>query len=244
MAEFVRIPATQSAAGALAPLPPQTDPFTGALAEPVACVVDGLRHASLTSGDTLLVLGGGPMGLLHVLVSRAMGAARVIVSEPQPGRREWAEIIGANAIAPQQLSTAVDDQTAGEGVDVAVATIGDPELVATGIALTRPRGSVHLFGGFGSQTGLEAGAQLIQRARRIFHIVSEVAVGFQVEWHVVGNGRTAFCYAAQKERDAVAQCVTEPQFVEHIGVVDGDIRNHHVCGQQALEHLLADIALR
>lgn len=66
--------------------------------EPLACVLRGQRRAGVGNGSRLLVVGGGQIGLLHALAGRAAGA-EVLVAEPLPGRRAFAERLGIPAVA-------------------------------------------------------------------------------------------------------------------------------------------------
>lgn len=121
-----------------------------ALAEPLACAVNFiLDRGGLRAGQSVLVLGAGPVGLLAAAVARAAGAAAVVVSEPQPGRRERAHAIGADLVVDpigEDLSTAVSEFTRGAGVDLIVEITGAAAAVAQAIVLARPGTRVVLAG--------------------------------------------------------------------------------------------------
>ena len=70
---------------------------TGAMAEPLACCVHGIDLAGIKTGDTVLIIGGGAIGLLMTQLAKLSGASRVIVSEPVEKRREVAYALGADA---------------------------------------------------------------------------------------------------------------------------------------------------
>jgi L-iditol 2-dehydrogenase len=117
--------------------------------EPAACVLRGIRHARLAeaAAATAVVLGGGSMGLLHLLVLKVLfPALRVAVSEPLEDRRELALRLGADAaVPPAGARAAVEELSGGLGADVAFDTVGGAELLESALGLTREGGTVVLF---------------------------------------------------------------------------------------------------
>jgi (R,R)-butanediol dehydrogenase / meso-butanediol dehydrogenase / diacetyl reductase len=81
-------------------LPPELDLRLAALAEPLAVACHDVRRGELAAGETALVIGGGPIGTLIALVARSQGA-RVLVVEPDGGRRALAHELGFEAFAPE-----------------------------------------------------------------------------------------------------------------------------------------------
>jgi L-iditol 2-dehydrogenase len=131
------------------PLPDGLDPVTAALAEPAACCLSGLEMFRMPRSATVLVIGGGVMGLLTLALARTRGAARTILSDPVPGRREAALALGADLVvdpAREDLGDAVRRETGGRGVDVACEAVGTPRLVADAVRLARFGGVVQLVG--------------------------------------------------------------------------------------------------
>ncbi len=131
------------------PLPEGLDPATAALAEPAACCLSGLEMVRLRRGATVVVIGGGVMGLLTLALARARGAGTAILSDPVASRREAARRLGADiTVDPtaEDLAQVVDRATGGRGVDVAAEAVGKPELLAAAARLARPRGVVQLVG--------------------------------------------------------------------------------------------------
>jgi L-iditol 2-dehydrogenase len=162
-AEYVRIPASGVVSGNVFTLPDGLSFETAALAEPLACVMNGQERVSVAIGDTVVVLGAGPIGILHIKLARFAGARKIIVSEPSEVRRHAALREGADlAVDPtkEDLSTIVKDATSGLGADVAIAAIGVPSLANDAIHMVRNRGRVSLFAGFnkGMQAELDVNA--------------------------------------------------------------------------------------
>ncbi|HJX26752.1 MAG TPA: alcohol dehydrogenase catalytic domain-containing protein [Thermoanaerobaculia bacterium] len=125
--------------------------------EPAACVLRGIRHARLAEiaqagspeilPPAVAILGGGSMGLLHLLVLKALFPdLRVAVSEPLEERRDLALRLGADAAAPPaEARAAVDAISGGLGADVAFDTVGGAGPLESALSLTREGGTVVLF---------------------------------------------------------------------------------------------------
>lgn len=143
LAEYVRVPVAR-----LVPLPPATPLAWGALTEPVACVVRAMHRGRLRLGESVLVLGGGPIGNLHLQVARQAGAAPVIVSEPNPARAAWARECGADLVVEDAatLREQVLAATGGRGADLVIESVGLPALYEQAFELVRPGGRVLAFG--------------------------------------------------------------------------------------------------
>jgi 2-desacetyl-2-hydroxyethyl bacteriochlorophyllide A dehydrogenase len=90
-AEYNIVPASQAYL-----LNPDLDIEAGAMAEPLACCIHGIDLAGIKTGDTVLIIGGGAIGLLMVQLAKLSGAARVILSEPVEMRRKTAIDLGAD----------------------------------------------------------------------------------------------------------------------------------------------------
>lgn len=150
-AEYVRIPARGVTAGNVFAMPEGLSFETAALAEPLACVMNGQELVGVKMGDVVVILGAGPIGILHVKLARFSGARRIIVSEPNELRREAALREGADIVidpGSEDLFGRVKDASGGLGADVAICAIGVPSLANDAIHLVRHRGRVSLFAGF------------------------------------------------------------------------------------------------
>jgi L-iditol 2-dehydrogenase len=160
-AEYVAVPAIAVSKGLLFPIPDRLSDTEAALAEPLACVVNGQRKSQVGLGDVVVVIGAGPIGLMHLQLSRLSGAHKVIVSEPSAKRRALAGELGATrTVDPtaEDLADVVKAETDGDGADVVVAAIGVPQLVNQLLAIARPGGRVNLFAGYSGtgETTIEA----------------------------------------------------------------------------------------
>jgi L-iditol 2-dehydrogenase len=131
------------------PLPHGIDPVTAALTEPAACCLAGLEMFQMPRGATVVVIGGGIMGLLTMVLARRRGARRLVLSDPIDERRQLARKLGAGVVvdpARESLRERVMALTSGRGADVVCEAVGKPELVADAVAMTRPRGHLQLVG--------------------------------------------------------------------------------------------------
>ena len=149
MAQYMLVPADAVAAGCLFVAREDLPSEQLALAEPLAAVVAGQRWSRVEPDDVVLVLGAGPIGLLHLQLARHSGARAVVVSEPSAGRRAAAERLGASvAVEPRDVAAAVEHHSDGGGADAAIVCIGVPALVGEALGLARPGGRVNAFAGF------------------------------------------------------------------------------------------------
>jgi L-iditol 2-dehydrogenase len=133
----------------LHPLPRGLDPVTAALTEPAACCLAGLEQFGMPRGATVLVIGGGIMGLLTMVLAKRRGARRLVVSDPLEERRTMARRVGATVVVDptrESLRERILQLTGGRGADVVCEAVGKPELVAEGLALVRPMGVLQLVG--------------------------------------------------------------------------------------------------
>ncbi|MDO4887976.1 MAG: alcohol dehydrogenase catalytic domain-containing protein [Actinomycetaceae bacterium] len=151
LSEFIRIPAEAMERGGVFTASSHLTAVQVALAEPLGCVVSSSANFAVSAGDTVLVVGSGPIGLLHTQVARLRGAANIVVSDPSAPRRELAARLGAtHGVDPaeESLEETVMGLTDGRGADTVILCIGVPDLVAQALKLVRKRGHVSAFAGF------------------------------------------------------------------------------------------------
>jgi L-iditol 2-dehydrogenase len=120
-----------------------------AFMEPLACVVRGQKMLQLAPGQTELVIGAGPIGVMHMQVARRYGA-RVIVADLIDERLELACSLGADVIvnsARADLRDAVMDATGGAGADAAVVAVGVSPLVVAAAECLAAGGRLNIFAG-------------------------------------------------------------------------------------------------
>ncbi|MDO4619252.1 MAG: alcohol dehydrogenase catalytic domain-containing protein [Lachnospiraceae bacterium] len=149
--EYVLVPEICITSGNVVKLPDDVSFEAGALIEPLACCIRGLKNTGTGFNDTVLIIGAGPIGLMHLELSLIAGAKKVIVSELDAGKRELAKKLGAARVidsANEDLAKVVMEETNGEGVDRIVMAIGVNALVNQILGLAKKGGTVCLFAGF------------------------------------------------------------------------------------------------
>jgi L-iditol 2-dehydrogenase len=119
------------------------------LAEPSCSVLACHQRAGTGLGDTVVVMGAGPIGCLHVVIAQAKGA-RVVVSEPNATRRRLAERFAPLAIVDptgEDLKARVREMTGGIGADIVICANPVAQTQTQAVEIVRKRGKVILFGG-------------------------------------------------------------------------------------------------
>jgi len=143
-------------------LPDHVSDETAVFLEPAACVLRGIWQARLTEPVAAAILGGGSMGLLHLLVLKAvLPSLKVTVSDPMDDRIHHARELGADAaVPPGYARDAVDALSDGAGADVVFDTAGGAEALTAALGLVRPGGTVVLFAhaGAGERAGFDLNA--------------------------------------------------------------------------------------
>ena len=142
-AEYVAVPASH-----VIKLPRGMTASVGALAEPAGCVARNLRRCRLTAGQSLLVIGAGPMGMLHLQMAKALGAKPVVVLEANPRLADMAKTYGADLAVSnlEEAAAATESFTQGRGFDVVVECVGKTELYEFGVRAVRSGGVLGCFG--------------------------------------------------------------------------------------------------
>lgn len=129
-------------------LPDHVSDEAAVFVEPAACVIRGVHRSDITADGTAVILGGGSMGLLHLLVLQAaLPGVRVIVIDPVDDRRELAIELGATGAASpgKEAISTVQSLTDGNGVDAVFDTVGGNRALEAGLDLSRQGGSIVLF---------------------------------------------------------------------------------------------------
>jgi L-iditol 2-dehydrogenase len=164
LSEYVRIPSVAIEAGNLFAAREDLPSEFLALAEPLSCCVNGHRRSRVGIDSTVLILGGGPIGIFHLQLSLLAGAGVVIVSEPSRFRRDFASRLGAHVVVDptvEDLPSIVAEATGGLGVDSTIICIGLPQLVNEALTMTRKGGRINIFAGLSGQGWAQVESNLI-----------------------------------------------------------------------------------
>jgi L-iditol 2-dehydrogenase len=146
-AEYVRVPALQTERGTLR-LPEEVSFDEGTFAEPLGCVVRAQRLAGLRPGDSVLVMGSGISGILHVALASALGAGTILATDVNPWRLEAARRFGATEsfAAGEGVPERVRAATGGRLADRVIVCTGAPAAVNQSMRLVASGGTVLFFG--------------------------------------------------------------------------------------------------
>jgi L-iditol 2-dehydrogenase len=145
-AEFVRIPPINVDRGVFV-LPEELSYDDGVFVEPLACVLRGQRVAGLRPGQTVLILGSGISGLLHLLTSRALGAGRILCTDLNAFRLNMARDFGADAVlnATDDVPARVRELNGGFGADQVVVCTGALAAFKQALAAVERAGTILTF---------------------------------------------------------------------------------------------------
>ncbi|MBU1050904.1 alcohol dehydrogenase catalytic domain-containing protein [Candidatus Bipolaricaulota bacterium] len=136
-----------------------------AFSEPVACCIRSLKKLQVALGENVLIVGAGPMGILHLQVARAMGA-RVFVSDPNEKRLEVATSLGAFAVidpSKEDLQTIIRSETDGIGVDACVVTSPAQAALSSGIAVLSKGGRLNIYTSYLEEMPVPMDANTVHR---------------------------------------------------------------------------------
>lgn len=148
-AEFVRVPQRNAVA-----LPDEVSWHAGALVEPLAVALHAVNVSPLDLGETALVIGAGPIGLLTLLALKLRGAGTVVISDLNPRRLELARRLGADLViepARQDVAAQVREWTGGLGADVVIEAVGTTTTASASLAAVRSGGHVTWIGNVSPQ---------------------------------------------------------------------------------------------
>ncbi|MGA2478247.1 MAG: zinc-dependent dehydrogenase [Spirochaetia bacterium] len=150
--EFMRVPSIAIRSRNLFPIPEGVSFEEAALTEPLSCCHNGLRSVGTTHEDTVLVIGAGPIGAMHVMLSRIAGAKRIIAADIRDDRLAKIAGFGADLLinsGTTNLTEAVMADTKGRGVDVIIVTVAVPEVLTQSLGMLAIHGRVSYFAGLG-----------------------------------------------------------------------------------------------
>jgi len=148
-AEYIKVPARMVLIN-MQEIPQHVSYEEAAITEPLACVLHGAEGADVKLGDTVAIIGAGPIGLLHLLIAKKNGAGKIISIDLVEDRLNFAKRLGAvetiNA-GKENVVEKVRQFTDGYGADVVIEAIGLPATWEQALKLVRKGGTVLEFGG-------------------------------------------------------------------------------------------------
>ncbi|MEU0237159.1 zinc-dependent dehydrogenase [Nocardiopsis sp. NPDC006198] len=166
-AEYMIIPESVLAVDGVNRVPENIDLAEASVAEPLACVLNGQEIAGVGEGDTVVVMGAGPIGCLHVRLARAKGAAKVFLVDINRGRLDMsANIVQPDATICGEEVDAVEtvlELTGGRGADVVITAAASGRAQEDALRMVSRSGRISFFG------GLPKDAPIIQLDSNLVH---------------------------------------------------------------------------
>jgi L-iditol 2-dehydrogenase len=162
-AEYIKVPARMVLVN-MQEIPAHVSFEEAAVTEPLACVLRGAEKANVKLGDSVAIIGAGPIGLLHLLTAKKMGAEKVIVTDLVDERLGFARSLGADETVNagrEDVVQRVKELTDGYGADVVIEAIGQPSTWEQALRSVRKGGTVLEFGGCPPNTEIKLSTELL-----------------------------------------------------------------------------------
>lgn len=164
-AEYVRVPGHIVRNGGLIPIPDRVSFEQASFVEPTNCCLKAVKKAQITAGQTVLVTGAGPIGLMFVMLVKYFGA-RAIATDLLPSRIEKALQLGAEAAfdaRDRDLSAKIQAVTDGLGVDTTLLAVPSEKAFAQALDCTRKGGKILFFAEFPDEIEISLNPNILYR---------------------------------------------------------------------------------
>jgi len=155
-AEYIAIPPEALRLGTIHRIPEGLDPAHAAISEPISSCVNAQERGRVSLGDTVVIIGSGPIGCTHVSLARARGADRIIVADVVDERLKLVEQFGPDVTinaARVDLVAEVRRLTNGKGAEVVITATPAPVAVVQAVEMARKAGRILVFGGLPKDQG-------------------------------------------------------------------------------------------
>jgi len=148
-AEYMLVPEDAVLNGCVNKIPDNLPFEIASIAEPLACVINGQILSRIEIGDTVLILGAGPIGILHSLLAKINGASKIILADISEERIREAEFTGVYLIDmnKKDIYQEVKKITDGHMADKVIVAVGSKNAQELSLKLVAKRGSINFFGG-------------------------------------------------------------------------------------------------
>ncbi|MDQ0220731.1 Zn-dependent alcohol dehydrogenase [Peribacillus cavernae] len=146
--QYVRIPEAAVRQGNITPLKDHVSFEEAAIVEPLACVYNGFLKVGVKPGDYVLIIGAGPIGLMHAKLAKMAGASKVIINDISEERLKMCRRIDSSiTTVHSDLKEYIMDVTKGEGLDVLITACPVPQVQSASLELMAINGRINFFGG-------------------------------------------------------------------------------------------------
>jgi len=172
-AEYVRIPEVAIKQGNVMEIGKNTSFDEAALNEPLSCVYNGFERCKIKPGDNVLIIGAGPIGLMHAKLAKMAGAAKVIMNDLSKERLDICTKIDDSIITvdSDNLKQRIQSFTNGRDIDVCITACPAPQAQAESLELMAINGRINFFG------GLPSGKEMVKLNTNLIHYKQLSIVG-------------------------------------------------------------------
>lgn len=147
-AEYVRVPEAAVRGGNLVPMADNVSYAEAAITEALSCVYNGSQQCNIRPGDFVLVIGAGPIGIMHAMLAKMAGATKVIINDIAVNRLELCKEIDPSFITvSENVIDFVMKETNGHGVDAVITACPVPAAQQTALEVAANYGRICFFGG-------------------------------------------------------------------------------------------------
>lgn len=149
-AQGMIVPKEAVSQGNILPMPEDLSFVEASLAEPLSCCINGQEYLNIGLGDTVVIIGSGPIGCMHAELARASGATKIIMSDLSEGRLDLARRIEADVYVnarKENLIERVLEETHNLGAEVVIVACPSPQAQEEALGMVKARGRVSFFGG-------------------------------------------------------------------------------------------------
>jgi len=150
LAEQMAVPPEAIRLGVIERVPADVDPGNAAIAEPISSCLNAQERGEVGLGDTVVIMGAGPIGCIHIALARLHGADRILIADINAERLRLAAPFEPDAaidISQMDIVSEVRRLTNGKGADVIVTATPAPAAVVQAVEMARKGGRILLFGG-------------------------------------------------------------------------------------------------
>jgi L-iditol 2-dehydrogenase len=180
-AEYVKVPGHIVRNGGLIPIPDQVTDEQASFVEPTNCCLKAVKKANIQAGDTVLITGAGPIGLMFIMLVEQFGA-RAISTDLIPARVEKALAVGATAAfnaRDPDLTAKIHGLTGGMGVDTTILAVPSDKAFFQALDCTRKGGKILFFAEFPDELEIPINPNILYR--REIDLMGSYSSSFKVQ---------------------------------------------------------------
>ncbi len=173
--EYMKVPAQAIKMGNLLPIPDSLSYNEAALCEPFSCCYNSYKHLDTKPGESVVVVGSGPIGIMHAMINRLAGSTNVAIVDINKKRLEEASAFGVADCyinsSEEDLEDAVRKMTDGKGADIVITANSVPELQQSALEIAGVHGRVNFFG------GMPKGKEIVNLNTNLIHYKELTVLG-------------------------------------------------------------------